>query len=296
MDLEWLRANPRHLGIMLTHQRIRVTPVPGGDICVAERLTLDDGSEIFTKRLPVSAPDGFFAAEAAGLQWLSVPGGPAIPELIAVDEQVIAMAWVEHGAPAPSVAEDFGRRLATLHRAPCPDFGGEQPGFIGTAPLDNTAGAGLDWLSWYRLRRIEPYLRLSRDRGAITAADAAAVEAALDRTVVPPEPPARIHGDLHPGNLLWGNGSAWLVDPAAHGGHRETDLATLHLFGGPAHLDRILAGYQEVYPLADGWAERVGVHQLHLALVHTMLFGPGFAGLVRAAAEERPLSGHGVVS
>ncbi|WP_194814542.1 fructosamine kinase family protein [Nocardia sp. XZ_19_385] len=285
MDLAWLRANPRQLGMMVEHQRIRVTPVAGGDICVAERLTLDDGHELFTKRRPTPPPADFFAAEAAGLRWLAVPGGPPLPEVIAVDARTIAMAWITHGSPTAAAAEEFGRGLATLHRAPCPSFGAEWPGYIGTEPLDNTpAEADATWLEWYRARRIEPYLRRSRDAGALTAGDVAAVEAALDRADPPEEPASRLHGDLHPGNLLWGRDQAWLVDPAAHGGHRETDLATLRLFGGAPHLDRIMSAYQEHYPLAAGWAERIGLHQLHLALVHTTLFGRAFAGLVRAAA------------
>jgi fructosamine-3-kinase len=285
MDLDWLRANPRHLGMFLEHQRIRVTPVRGGDVCVAERLTLDDGSELFAKRLAAIPPADFFAAEAAGLGWLAVPGGPPLPEVIAQDAGAIALAWIHHGEPAPAAAEEFGRRLAVLHQAPCPQFGAEWAGYIGPEPLDNTPTSGTTaWLDWYRLRRIEPYLRKSRDAGAITADDVAAVELALDKFDPPVEGPARIHGDLHPGNLLWGRDEVWLVDPAAHGGHRETDLATLHLFGGAAHLDRIIAAYQEIHPLAPGWQDRIGMHQLHLALVHTAMAGPVYAGLVRAAA------------
>ena len=33
-----------------------------------------------------------------------------------------------------------------------------------------------------------------------------------------------------------------LIDPAAHGGHRETDLAMLALFGCP-HWDFVVGGY-----------------------------------------------------
>jgi len=285
MDLDWLRANPRNLGISLHHQRIRETPVPGGDVCIASRLTLDDGSELFVKRRDETPPDDFFAAEAAGLRWLAVPGGPPVPEVIAVDSGAIALQWIEHGAPASAAAEDFGRRLATLHRASCAGFGAPWRGYIATEPLDNTSpGGNVTWLEWYRSRRIEPYLRVSRDAGALNGGDVTAVETALAGIDPPIEPPARIHGDLHPGNVLWGVEQAWLVDPAAHGGHRETDLATLHLFGGTQHLDRIINAYQEIYPLAAGWQDRIGVHQLHLALVHTALFGPAFAGLVRAAA------------
>ena len=43
--------------------------------------------------------------------------------------------------------------------------------------------------------------------------------------------PARLHGDLWAGNLLWTADGGVLIDPAAHGGHRETDLAMLALFG-----------------------------------------------------------------
>jgi fructosamine-3-kinase len=46
----------------------------------------------------------------------------------------------------------------------------------------------------------------------------------------------------------------------------------LALFGLP-HLDRVLAAYDEAFPLADGWRERVGLHQLHPLLVHAELFG-----------------------
>ena len=92
----------------------------------------------------------------------------------------------------------------------------------------------------------------------------------------PAEPPARLHGDLWSGNVLWAPDGAWLIDPAAHGGHRETDLAMLALFGCP-HLDRVLAAYDEAAPLADGWRDRVPLHQLFPLLVHVVLFGRGYA-------------------
>jgi fructosamine-3-kinase len=87
--------------------------------------------------------------------------------------------------------------------------------------------------------------------------------------------------------VLWSaTGTGYLVDPAAHGGHRETDLATLALWGGVPYLDRILAGYQEVWPLAEGWRARVPLHQLHLLLVHTALFGGGYRTAVLSAIRD----------
>jgi fructosamine-3-kinase len=100
----------------------------------------------------------------------------------------------------------------------------------------------------------------------------------------PPERPSRVHGDLWPGNVLWAGGRGWLIDPAAHGGHRETDLAMLALFGAP-HLGEILRGYVDTSPLADGWRARVPLHQLHPLLVHVCLFGHSYAAQLVSAAQ-----------
>lgn len=289
MDLAYLRAHPQQLPTLLRHQRIRETPVPGGDICVASRLTLDDGSSLFAKTWPGpdAAPTNFFAAEAAGLRWLAEPGAVAVPEVVAALDDLLALEWVEPGRPTPAAAERFGRELAQLHRAGAESFGAPWPGYIGKLPQDNIPTPP-PWSSWFAEHRLAGHLRTGADRGALGRADVALVEqvlAGIDRYGGDSEPPARIHGDLWPGNLLWTRERVWLVDPAAHGGHRETDLATLALFGGAAHLDRILDAYQETWPLAAGWRARVPLHQLHLLLVHAALFGSGWRGPVLAAAE-----------
>ena len=95
----------------------------------------------------------------------------------------------------------------------------------------------------------------------------------------PEEPPARLHGDLWAGNVL----SDALIDPAAHGGHREADLAMLRLFGAPS--ERCFAAYAEVAPLADGHEERVGLWQLQPLLVHAILFGGGYGAAAARVAQ-----------
>ncbi|KUL34428.1 fructosamine kinase family protein [Actinoplanes awajinensis] len=287
MDMAYLRAHPEHLPTFLTHQRIRETPVHRG-VCTASRLTLDDGTSLFAKTWPAGdAPAGLFAAEAEGLRWLRASGAVPVPEILVTLPRMIAMEWVEPGDAGRQAAEDLGRGLAALHRSGAESFGAPWPGWIGPLPLDNTPCPG-PWSTWFAERRLLPYLRISADQGALSGADTALVEEVvktIDRYAVE-EPPARLHGDLWPGNVLWGaDGRAWLVDPAAHGGHRETDLATLALFGGVPHLDVILDAYRAEWPLAAGWRSRVPLHQLHLLLVHTAAFGAGYRGAVVAAAE-----------
>ena len=82
---------------------------------------------------------------------------------------------------------------------------------------------------------------------------------------------------------MWTAAGAVLIDPAAHGGHRETDLAMLALFGCP-HLGAIVDGYHDVHPLRAGWRNRTELHQLYPLLAHVALFGPGYARQTAAAA------------
>ena len=282
MDLAYLRAHPYQLPTFLKHQRIRETPVAGH----AVRLTLDDGASVFAKSWPAArgpVPPGFFAAEAAGLRWLRQAGAVPVPEVVAQLDDMIVTEWVEQGEATPRAAEEFGRNLAALHRAGAPEFGAPWQGYIGLLPLDNTPSPG-PWSAWFVERRLTPYLRVSVDRGALSTPDGALVERSL-RNLDGDEPPARLHGDLWPGNLHWADdGRAWLLDPAAHGGHRETDLALLGLFGGAPHLDRIIRAYDETWPLGDGWRDRVPLHQLYLLLVHTALFGAAYRSAVISAA------------
>jgi fructosamine-3-kinase len=281
MDLQYLREHPAQLPVFIKHQRIRETPVPGGSICTAQRLTLDDGGSVFAKSL-ADPPEGFFAAEAAGLRWLRAAGAAPVPEIIAALPDMLVLEWIDHGEATPAGAEELGRGLAGLHRAGAEAFGAPWPGYIGTLPLPNEPSSSA-WGPWFARYRLHPFLRLSTE--ALTPDDLAGVERVMENIASygGDEPPARIHGDLWPGNVLWDRrGRGWLVDPAAHGGHRETDLALLGLWGGTPHHDRLLAAYQEVWPLAEGWPERQALHRLHLMLVHTALFGAQYRDSVRS--------------
>jgi fructosamine-3-kinase len=217
-----------------------------------------------------------FAAEARGLRWLGEAEAVPVPEVLGWDEAALVISWVAEEAPARQAAERFGRDLARLHTAGAAAFGAPWPGSIAGLPLPNDAGTS--WPEWYATQRLLPYARRARDAGSLTSADVRLIEAVAARVgdlAGPAEPPSRIHGDCWSGNVLWSGGQGWLIDPAAHGGHRETDLAMLALFGAP-FLDRIIACYEEITPLAAGWRDRVPLHQLHPLLVHVCLFGTAY--------------------
>ena len=257
------------------------------------RATLAGGRVVFVKEA-AGGPAGALGAEARGLGWLGGAGAVPVPGVIGWDESMLVISWVPPGTADPASAARFGRDLARMHAAGADTFGAPWPGFIAGLPLPNdgpAAGAGGAgdagaWPEWYAGQRLLPYLRRAADAGALGPEHVRPVEAVLGRITGlagPAEPPSRIHGDCWSGNVLWSGGRGWLIDPAAHGGHRETDLAMLALFGAP-HLERIVRGYTGTAPLADGWRARLPLHQLHPLLVHACLFGAGYAGSVAEAA------------
>ena len=259
---------------------VGLSPIAGGDTSRAYRATTDTDRTAFVK-VHDATPAGLLAAEARGLRWLADAGTVRVPAVLGLDEAgatpVLVVEWIEPGAPARDHDEQVGHQLAALHLAGAPSFGFDHDGFIGPLPLDNTPTD--DWPTFYAERRIRPLLRLAHDRGRLEPTTVAAIDHLLDGLADragPPEPAARLHGDLWAGNaLVDASGAPVLVDPAAHGGHREVDLAMMRLFGGFG--PRCFAAYDEAAPLADGHAERVPLWQLHPLLVHAVLFGGGYA-------------------
>ena len=250
-------------------------------------------ARVYVKRA-AAAPPGFFGCEAAGLQWLSgIADGVRCAGVIAYDDVSLTLERVESGRPGPAAARAFGARLAHTHDAGAAAFGAPPgrwrgPGFFGPLhrPLPMSYATHRHWGEFYAAERLSPMLELARpglDPDTVTA-----LKIVMDRCVAgdfddDDDGPARLHGDLWSGNLLWTDDGVVLIDPAAHGGHRETDLAMLALFGCP-YLDAIVEGYQSVHPLGPGRRDRVALHQLYPLLAHAVLFGGSYPDQTHAAA------------
>jgi len=237
----------------------------------------------------VDAPPGLFLAEAAGLDWLRVPGGAPVVQVLDVTDTTLTLQRVVTAPPSKAAAETFGRQLAATHDAGASAFGAGADGYAGQsyiADLPISTVPSPTWGAFFASQRLLPFAKLALpelgDAGVhtIEALAARLADGAFDDDA----PPARLHGDLWSGNVLFTGRSATLIDPSAHGGHRVSDLAMLSLFGAP-HLATVLDAYAEASGhLPDGWRRLIKLHQVYPLLVHTVLFGGAYAGAAVDAA------------
>ncbi|WP_370325758.1 fructosamine kinase family protein [Euzebya sp.] len=280
----WTRAGlDARLGVEVRGGR----RIAGGDVAEAWALDLADGRTAFAKTL-ADPPPGMFTTEASDLRWLADARALPVPAVLAADDATpahLVLEWVDEGGRTRADEAAFGRGLATLHAVGADTFGRTDGRTTGSLAVPNDPCG--TWAAFFAERRLRPLARSGRDRGALPDALVRGLEDladAVDRLDVPVEPPARLHGDLWAGNrVVDATGASWLIDPQAHGGHREADLAMMALFGG---FDAVCwAAYDEVHPLADGWRDRVALHQIPPLAVHAIRFGGSYVARTQAAVD-----------
>lgn len=247
------------------------------------------------------APQGFFECEGRGLRWLAqaMPqGGPRVVDVYGWDRDHLDIERVEPSSPTAKAAYDFGVSLARMHDMGAESFGAPPEGYTGTCyfgplqdPVPMDTGDWSDPATYLTQGRLLPMVELGVRRGSLNGSDVELTRRVISRLpdllgAAADDTPCRVHGDLWSGNVMWtrsdaGETEAVLIDPAAHGGHREEDLSMLHLFGMTS-LDAIIRGYQSVHPLAAGWRERRTLWQLYPIAGHCVFFGGGYVSEYRS--------------
>lgn len=252
-------------------------PIGGGCIHRAMRVETQYGTYFVKHNAPHQYQN--FQAEADGLNTLANTNTLHIPKVIATAQSswhaCLVLEWIETKPPRPNFWEHFGEALARLHQHTQPSFGYKRDNFIGALPQRNSAHA--TWNDFFREERLMPMIGLAQQKGHLSINEAKRLERLFPKLdeIIPNEKPALLHGDLWHGNFLIDQyGLPALIDPAVYYGHREAELAFMHLFGG--FEPQLFEAYQRALPLEPAWRSRIGVFNLYPLLVHLNLFGRAY--------------------
>ena len=253
------------------------------------------------KKSRLYAPERFFECEGKGLKWLSEAhkyGGPRVAEVFDWGNGYLNIERIDTHSATPIAAFEFGAALAHMHDYGAKYFGEAPANYDGKCyfgplsdPVEMPTGTWSNVIDYLADGRLRPMVELGIARGELTKGDLDLTNEVIDALPdllgkAAEDKPARVHGDLWSGNVLWTKSSdgehteAVLIDPAAHGGHREEDLAMLHLFG-ISYFKQILDGYQSVHPLKAGFEQRMIIWQLYPIAGHCVFFGGGYVSEYR---------------
>lgn len=280
--VDWKQAVASDLGSDI----LDTTTIGGGDFAQSYRANLADERTIFIKT-HANPPPNFFTTEAKGLDWLRSTGAVNVPQVLAVsdDPPYLAMEWINIGG---GIANDerFGQELAALHQSTFPCFGRPDSRTTGSQAVPNNACD--TWSEFYATQRLLPLAKLAHEKSALPESCISGLEklaSRLDQFDIADEAPCLLHGDLWAGNRVVDQaGVSWLIDPAAHGGHREFDLAMMQLFGG--YGEACFSAYNTVFALNEEWQSRVALHQLAPLTVHAIKFGGSYVAATQGALSQ----------
>ncbi|NJO03232.1 MAG: fructosamine kinase family protein, partial [Bacteroidia bacterium] len=183
--------------------------------------------------------------------------------------------FIHSSTPHPSFWEHFGQSLAALHRHRHHQYGLHFDNYIGSLPQHNAYLE--DGLQFFIERRLKAQAGLALYENKISPQLYERINQLAEKLgdLLPPEPPALLHGDLWSGNFMVNHqGQATIIDPATYFGNREAEIAFTQLFGG--FDQRFYQAYQAENPLTPGFDERKDIYNLYPLLVHVNLFGSGY--------------------
>lgn len=268
----WLRT---HLAAGIA----KFEAVGGGCINQTGVIQLTSGERLFVKLQP-NAPEGFYCAEAHGLEKLRAATELRIPEVIHAGREFLLLEDLGSGTARPDYWIILGKGLAQLHSSSYPEFGLEQNNFCGHSRQINSMSA--DGYRFFADNRLITLAEKACQMGLLDSGDLQRVLtlAANLRNHLPDQPPVLIHGDLWSGNIHSDKeGYPALIDPACYQGWAEAELAMTLLFGG--FQPEFYRAYEESSDIARDWRKRAPLYNLYHLLNHLVLFGAGYLRQVR---------------
>ncbi|MFG1172721.1 fructosamine kinase family protein [Erwiniaceae bacterium CAU 1747] len=254
----------------------------GGDIHTAWRLHFGD-RQVFVKCNQREMLD-LFTWESDQLQLLARSGTVRVPRVYGVGSvRDASFLLLEYIPPCPldaTSARTLGEQLARLHQwSEQPQFGLDFDNNITTSPQPNS------WLRRWSLffaeQRIGWQLQLAAEKGIQYGNIELITDCAQSILASHHPQPSLLHGDLWPANCAGSSSGPWIFDPACYWGDRECDLAMLTWY--PNLPTGIMAGYQSVWPLPEGFARRQPVYQLYYLLNRANVFGGSWLGEAQRA-------------
>jgi fructosamine-3-kinase len=288
--------------------------VSGG--CINQGYAVSSETDTYFVKLNRVSQVEMFEAEALGLKQMLETQTIRVPKPIGVgtagDSAYIVMEWLEFGGSGKTQEwEEMGRKLAQMHQAKPPQpnaelkvspllgkrdeasvkslnnqpstfFGWDLNNTIGSTPQINTWTS--NWAAFFAEHRLGYQFKLAQRRGGQFPQQDRLLTL-VPRLLEHQPQPSLVHGDLWGGNAaITKLGEPVILDPATYVGDREVDIAMTELFGGfPAAFYR---GYNQVWPLDDGYSQRKTLYNLYHILNHFNLFGGGYSSQANRMIEQ----------
>jgi fructosamine-3-kinase len=250
--------------------------VSGG--CINQGYFLSDGTRTYFVKLNQASQVAMFEAEALGVKQMYDTNTIRVPKPICYGTTgsccYIVLEWLDMGRGDSKSSEEMGRKLAQMHKKSLSQkFGWDMNNTIGSTPQINTWTD--DWVEFWTKHRLGYQFQLAKRRGG-SFPQAEELLNAIPKLLSGHEvQPSLVHGDLWGGNAgFTSEGEPVIFDPATYYGDREVDIAMTEVFGGfPAAFYQ---GYDQVFPLDDGYEKRKSLYNLYHILNHFNLFGGGY--------------------
>lgn len=250
--------------------------ISGG--CINESYRLSDGKSSYFVKINNARHGDMFEAEALSLKEISDHSTIRTPRPVCFGQTSSqAFLVLEYlalsGRPDPVI---LGQQMANMHSITCRQYGWNRDNTIGSTPQQNRLSD--DWVNFWREQRLLPQLKLAESNGynQLLSCGTDRLLSDFDCLFENYTPQASmLHGDLWGGNVAaLVDSTPVIFDPAFYYGDRETDIAMTQLFGGFEPL--FYTGYNEVWPLNDGYTVRKNFYNLYHIINHLNLFGNAY--------------------